>query len=93
MLAADPKNSFARYGLAMELVNTGNLERAATTFEELLAADPTYCAGYYHGGQTLEKLDRPDDARSMYRRGLEASAAKGDMHTHGEIQAALDFLG
>jgi tetratricopeptide (TPR) repeat protein len=90
MLAANPANSFARYGLAMEHVNCGDLENAVGAFQELLASDPHYSAAYFHGGQTLEKLGRLDEARDFYRRGL---AVTRDAHAAGELQAALDILG
>ena len=90
ILAQDPASKLARYGLAMEYANTGEGERAMTEFERVLSADPSYSAAYYHGGQTLEKMGRPEEARELYRRGL---AAGIDAHARGEIQAALDILG
>jgi tetratricopeptide (TPR) repeat protein len=93
MVAQNPKDSFSRYGLAMEYANTGSLEDAIKEYESLLAANPDYAAAYYHGGQTLEKLGRFDDARQIYRRGLEATKRTGDTHTFSELQAALDILG
>ena len=92
MLAQDPNNGFARYGLAMELANGGQLEQAAQEFKALLAQDESYVAGYYHGGQALEKLGRIDEARTLYEKGMEASTRKGDLHTRSEIEAALNLL-
>jgi tetratricopeptide (TPR) repeat protein len=90
MLEADPANSFARYGLAMEQVKSGDLDGAVREFQSLLEKDPNYSAGYFHGGQTLEKLGRLDEARDFYRRGI---AVTRDPHARGELQAALDILG
>jgi len=90
MISQNPANAFARYGLAMEYVKSGDLTRGVTEFESLLAADPAYSAAYFHGGQTLEKLGRLDDARDYYRRGLSATR---DPHARSELQAALDILG
>ncbi len=92
MLAQNPNDSFARYGLAMEYGNTGQLEQAMEEYRALLAANPNYSAAYYHGGQTLEKLGRREDARALYRQGIEATTRNGDAHTRSEIQAALDLL-
>jgi tetratricopeptide (TPR) repeat protein len=55
--------------------------------------NPDYSAAYYHGGQTLEKAGRREEARQLYREGLEATTRIGDLHSRGEIQAALDLLG
>jgi tetratricopeptide (TPR) repeat protein len=93
MVEQNPRDSFSRYGLAMEYANSGALEQAVAEYEALLAANPDYAAAYYHGAQALEKLGRIDQARQMYVRGLEATRRIGDAHTHSEIQAALDILG
>ena len=93
MVAEKPTDSFSRYGLAMEYANTGDLEQAVVEYEALLSFNPGYAAAYYHGGQAFEKLGRLDDARAIYRRGLEATRSSGDMHTNSELQAALDILG
>lgn len=90
MLAQDPSNTFARYGVAMEHVNTGQLEDAMTEFQALVETDPNYSAAYFHGGQTLEKLGRVEEAKDFYRRGISVT---GDPHALGELQAALDILG
>jgi len=92
MLAEDPANNFARYGLAMEYVNGGELDLGISEFERLMEANPDYVAAYFHGGQTLEKLGRLKDARATYQRGLEACRRTGDAHTQAEISAALDLL-
>ena len=92
MVAQSPKDSFLRYGLAMEYRNTGDLESSASEFRSLIDLDPNYCYAYFHGGQTLERLGRPEEAADLYRRGIEASARSGDQHARSEIQAALDLL-
>lgn len=74
----------------MEYVNSGSLEEALAEFVTILNTDPAYSAAYFHGGQTLEKLGRLDEARQFYRRGI---AATGDAHARSEMQAALDILG
>jgi tetratricopeptide (TPR) repeat protein len=90
LLEQDPSSVLARYGLAMEYVNAGQLENAVAEFETVLAANPGYSAAYFHGGQTLEKLGRLDEARLWYGRGVERTQ---DQHARAELQAALDILG
>lgn len=90
MLAQQPDHVLARYGLAMEHVRLGQLEQGVREFETLLERQPDYSAAYFHGGQTLEKLGRVDQAREWYRRGL---AVAPDAHARSELQAALDILG
>ena len=92
MVAQNPADAFARYGLAMELTKTGDLEGAIAEFHALLGHNPNYAAAYFHGGQTLEKLGRIEDARDMYERGIEVTSRTGDQHTRSELQGALDLL-
>ncbi len=93
MVRQNPADGFSRYGLAMEYMRTGALETAVEEFRALLEHNPTYAAGYFHGGQTLEKLGRLDEARAIYAKGVEVTAATGDDHTRSELQAALNMLG
>ena len=93
MVAQNPRNSFLRYGLAMEYRNAGDLAAAAEEFRSLMVADPDDVAAYFHGGQTLEKLGREEEAREVYRNGLEAADRKGDHHARAEIAAALELMG
>jgi tetratricopeptide (TPR) repeat protein len=90
LVSQNPSNTFARYGLAMECVKSGELKRAVAEFQSLLTTDPTYSAAYFHGGQTYEKLGQLDEARDYYRRGI---AATRDPHARSELQTALDILG
>lgn len=92
MVSRDPNNTFARYGLAMEVANSGDWARAIVEFRALLQHDEDYAAAYYHAGQTLEKMGDLEQARTMYEEGIEASTRKGDFHTRSEIEAALSLL-
>ena len=92
MVAQNPRDPFARYGLAMEYANGGELDHAVAEYRALLEHNPDYAAAYFHGGQTLEKLGRLDEARQMYQNGIEVTSRTGDGHTRSELQAALDML-
>jgi tetratricopeptide (TPR) repeat protein len=92
MLAQNPRDIFARYGLAMEHAKQGKLEEAVAEYRILLEHNPDYAAAYFHGGQALEKLGRIDDARTMYQNGIETTSRIGDLHTKSELQAALEML-
>lgn len=92
MVEQNPKDAFSRYGLAMEYANQGQLDQAVEEYRALLASNPDYAAGYFHGGRTLEKLGRLDEARELYEKGIEVTTRTGDGHTRSELQAALDLL-
>ena len=92
LLEQDPKNSFARYGLALDHANNGDLEAAVTEFKTVIANDANYCAAYFHGGQTLEKLGKLADAAELYKAGIEATKRTGDAHTRSELEGALSMI-
>ena len=92
MVAQNPADAFARYGLAMEFVNSGQMENAVAEFQALLEHNPNYAAGYFHGGQVLEKLGDVQQARAFYEKGIEVTGRTGDQHARSELQAALDML-
>ena len=93
MVEQNPADSFARYGLAMEYRNSGDLESAMGEFRSLMAANPDYAPAYFHGGQTLERMGRLDEARKIYQQGIEVTTRSGDQHARSEMQGALDLLG
>jgi predicted Zn-dependent protease len=92
ILAQDPNNAFARYGLAMEYANSGNAVQALQEFQQLLSAHPDYAAGYFMAAQTLAKIDRIDEAKIMLQNGIAAAQRKRDSHAASEMQAMLDEL-
>jgi tetratricopeptide (TPR) repeat protein len=92
MVGQDPANAFARYGLATEYVNSGEVEEAVAEFRALLSQDENYAAAYFHGGQALEKLGRVEEARDFYQKGIEVTTRKGDLHTRAELEAAINLL-
>ena len=93
LLGQDPNNAFARYGLAMEYSNSGQLEQSIDEFQKLLSANPDYAAGYFMAAQTLMKCDRTDEARKMLQDGIAAAQRKGDGHAQSEMEAMLDEIG
>lgn len=91
-VAQDPSDSFSRYALSLELEKEGRVPEATRQLQELIARDPAYVAAYYHMGRMLARLGQIEDARAIYRRGLDAAQAASDQKTRSEIQEALDML-
>ena len=92
LVEENPQDRFARYGLAMELASQGRLEESLGEFRALSSLDADYVASYLQTGQTLEKLNRVEEAREVYRKGIEVAARRGDMKTRGELESALELL-
>lgn len=92
ILALDPKNSFARYGIAMELANRGEIEAALSEFTTLLGNDPDYTAAYFMSAQTLTNAGRVPEAIERLKAGISCAARAGNSHALSEMQGMLDEL-
>jgi predicted Zn-dependent protease len=92
VLAQNPNDAFARYGLAMEYSRTGEVDRALSEFGKLLSANPDYTAGYFMAAQTLVRAGRDDDAKRMLVDGISAARRTGNSHAQSEMTAMLDEL-
>lgn len=91
-VAKNPKDAFARYGLALECATSGDQAAAVEHFQQLLAHNAQYVPGYFHLGQLLVKLARRDEARKVLSDGIQAATKAGDMHARDEMEAALRDL-
>jgi predicted Zn-dependent protease len=92
ILTLEPKNSFARYGLAMELARNGETAAALAEFDTLLASDPGYTAGYFMAAQTLAAAGRTEEAMARLKTGIESAERSGNRHAADEMQVMLDEL-
>jgi predicted Zn-dependent protease len=92
ILALDPKNSFARYGVAMELAGRGDTAAALKEYDTLLAIDPDYTAGYFMSAQTLSAAGRTAEAIERLKTGIGCAARSGNRHAMNEMQQMLDEL-
>lgn len=92
ILAQNPNDAFARYGLALEFSNQGNLESALMEFGKLLSSNPDYTPGYFMAAQTLAKADRNDEARKMLTDGIASAKRTGNAHAQSEMEAMLADL-
>ena len=93
ILTQNPNDAFARYGLAMEYSNRGEVETAVTEFGKLLAAHPDYTAGYFMAAQTLAKAARVDEAKKMLTDGIASAQRTGNGHALSEMEGMLAELG
>jgi predicted Zn-dependent protease len=93
ILSLDPKNSFARYGVAMELASRGDTASALAEFDILLTNDPDYTPGYFMAARTLAGVDRKPEAIERLKVGIGCAARSGNSHALSEMQTMLDELG
>ena len=92
ILAQQPGDAFARYGLAMAYASEGDATTALAEFDRLLEEHPDYTAGYFMAAQTLVKAGRPAEAQSRLRQGVASAQRTGNQHALNEMQQLLDEL-
>jgi tetratricopeptide (TPR) repeat protein len=93
ILSQNPNDAFARYGLALEHSNQGNVELALEEFSNLLSAHPDYTAGYFMAAQALARADRTAEARKMLADGIASAKRTANTHAQSEMEAMLADLG
>ena len=92
VLLQNPADAFARYGLALEYSNAGEVEQALKEFGRLLATNPDYTAGYFMAAQTLAKAERMEEARKMLADGIASAKKTGNSHARSEMESMLAEL-
>ena len=93
ILTENPKDAFARYGLAMEYSKQGDFDRALAEFSILLESHPDYTAGYFMAAQTLVRAERVEEAKKMLQDGIASARRTGNLHAQSEMEAMLAELG
>lgn len=87
-----PDKAFPRYGLAMEYKKASRWEEAVREFRAAMKLDSNYVAAWFQCGMALEAWGKTDEAKSMYREGLQVAQRVGNAHAASEISAALAAL-
>ena len=92
ILTANPTDSFARYGLAMEYAKSGQIEPALQEFKTLIEKNPDYTPGYFMAAQTLATASRVDEAKRWLVDGISSAVRTGNTHAQSEMTAMLEEL-
>jgi len=92
MVARNPDNVLARFGLANEALKAGLYEEAREQLEAYLAAYEDEGNGYGRLADALERLGRAAEAKAALRRGIEASHRYGHPGMAAEFEARLEEL-
>lgn len=85
MVAANPDNALARFGLATEALKAGEHEEAVEQLRVYLARHEDEGNAYGRLAEALLALDRTDEAREALRTGIETA------HRHGHPGMAAEF--
>ena len=93
MLVDDPRDTFLRYSLAMELEKEARHEESLARLAGLMSDSPPYVAAFFRSGQQLATLGRVSEARSALRDGIEQARLQWNAHAAGEMSVFLASLG
>ncbi len=92
ILTANPEDSFARYGLAMEYSKAGQIDQAVEEFKTLIKKNPDYTPAYFMAAQTLANASRVDEAKRMLVDGVSSARRTGNTNAQSEMTAMLEEL-
>ena len=93
MLADDPRDTFLRYSLAMELEKEQDHEGSLRGLRELMADAKPYVPAFFMAAQQLTRLGRVEEARTVLRDGIDQARQQGDAHAAGEMSEFWSSLG
>jgi len=92
ILAANPEDAFARYGLALEYSKAGQIREAMAEFTTLITKNPDYTPAYFMAAQTLAAASRVDEAKRWLVDGISSARRTGNTHAQSEMTAMLEGL-
>ena len=92
LVVDDPNDLLARYGLGSEYLKAKRYSEAERQFREALRIRPDYSAAYRELGKTLAFLEKTEEAKTVYQKGLQISEKAGDLQTKKEIEVFLKRL-
>lgn len=92
MLDCEPLDQMLRYMLAMELDKEGENDRSLSYLTGLMDDESPYVPAFLMAGQQFTRLNRTDEARTAFQRGIDAAHAQGDSHAFEELKRFLSEL-
>ena len=93
MVAKNPKNVLARYGLANEAVKEQRFDEAAENYAAYLSSHDDEGNGWQRYAEVLLKLGRMADAKLALRSGIDAAQRFGHPGMASELEERLADLG
>ena len=92
VLAIDPNDEGAWFGLGKAYMEDGNYEEAAKALQQCITVKPSYSAAYFALAQSLHKLGRIDECRAVCASGIAVSTKNGDAMVTKNLEALTSSL-
>ena len=92
-LAADPSDSFLRYGLGVQCLREGDVEMGRSILMELIHDFPDdSIAAHQQLGQSFLETEEYETASRYLREGVLKARVRGDWHAAAEMEGLLGQL-
>jgi Tfp pilus assembly protein PilF len=88
----DPNDSFVVYGIALEYISKGNYDEAEKYLSEIIAKDSDYLPAYMQLAQVKENLNKIEEAKDIYKKGIEIAKKNNELRTASEMEEFLNEL-
>ena len=92
VLAIDPNDEVAWFGLGKAYMEDANFEEAAKALQQCVTVKPTYSAAYYALAQSLHKLGRIEECRTVCATAIDVSTKNGDMMVTKNLEMLTSSL-
>jgi len=92
IIAKDPSDSFSQYALALEYSGINEPLTAIEILEALIQKDTAYLPAYHHLAQLLGKMNKTQEAKKIYRKGMDLAVTQNDEKTAKELREELEEL-
>jgi Flp pilus assembly protein TadD len=93
VLAMDPNDEVAWFGLGKAYMEDGNFEEAAKALRQCVTVKPRYSAAYLALAQSLNKLGRSEECRQVIGQGIEVSTKNGDAMVTKNLEMLKGTIG
>ena len=93
VLAIEPTDDVAWFGLGKAYMEDGNFEEASKALQQCITVKPAYSAAYYALAQSLQKLSRLDECRTVCETGIDVSTKNGDAMVTKNLEMLKGTLG
>jgi predicted Zn-dependent protease len=92
LLDKSPTDPFLLYGLAVELLKTGDAVEGVERLRALTQSHPDYHAAHFQLGQTLAQQGESDEAKRWLEIGVAAATKVGDRKAAREMADFAETL-
>lgn len=91
-LKKNPKDSFSKFALALELLKQNDVNKAKLLFESILEQDPEYLGVYYHLGKLYGQIGLLKQSRDLFLEGIVLAKKQQNHRTETELTDALELI-